>query len=103
MIYDNLLRPLVFSAWKDPEDAHEFAMKNLERIQRSRLMLGMMRLASTVKSKHLQRDLMGLRFPNPVGLAGGFDKNARCVRGFEALGFGFIEVGTVTWHPQPGN
>lgn len=103
MIYDKLLRPLVFSRWNDPEDAHEFVMHNLERLQRRPALLGIVRAVATVKSQRLERNLMGLHFPNPIGLAGGFDKNARCIRGFDALGFGFIEVGTVTWHAQEGN
>lgn len=103
MIYNRLLRPLIFSLWNDPEDAHDTIMHNLERIQRSRLMLGALSAMATVKAPALAREVMGLKFPNPVGLAGGFDKNGRCFRAFEALGFGFVEVGTVTWHPQPGN
>ena len=46
---------------------------------------------------------MGIKFPNPVGLAAGLDKNGECIKAFEALGFGFVEVGTVTPRPQPGN
>ncbi|QDP01168.1 quinone-dependent dihydroorotate dehydrogenase [Thalassotalea sp. PS06] len=48
-------------------------------------------------------NVMGIDFPNPVGLAAGLDKNGECIRGFSALGFGFVEVGTVTPRPQPGN
>ena len=48
-------------------------------------------------------EVMGIKFPNPVGLAAGLDKNGDCIKAFEALGFGFIEVGTVTPRPQPGN
>lgn len=103
MIYEKLLRPILFSTWADPEDAHAFAMKSLERMSRSRLLSGAAAALCTVKNPALERDLMGLHFRNPVGLAGGFDKNAHAIRGFEALGFGFIEIGTVTWHPQPGN
>ena len=46
---------------------------------------------------------MGIKFPNPVGLAAGLDKNGECIKAFEAMGFGFVEVGTVTPRPQPGN
>src|SRR2546430_12980408 len=48
-------------------------------------------------------EIFGLRFPNPVGLAAGMDKHAAAVPAWEALGFGFSELGGVTWHPQPGN
>ncbi len=51
----------------------------------------------------LAREVCGVRFPNPLGLAAGFDKDAECVPAWGALGFGFVEVGTVTQHPQPGN
>src|SRR5688500_2338313 len=47
--------------------------------------------------------VFGIEFPNPVGLAAGMDKNGIALRAWPALGFGFVEVGTVTWHPQPGN
>lgn len=57
----------------------------------------------TVKDKRLQREVFGLTFPNPVGLAAGFDKNAEVYNELNAFGFGFIEVGTVTPLPQPGN
>jgi len=103
MIYEKLLRPLVFSVWSDPEDAHEYIMDNLQRVGRSRLLSGALSALCNVKSQSLRRKILGLDFRNPLGLGGGFDKNARAIRGFEALGFGFIEVGTVTWHPQPGN
>lgn len=56
-----------------------------------------------LKSSQLERHLHGLRFPNPVGLAAGFDKNGSHIRGLACLGFGFIEVGTVTPQPQAGN
>lgn len=103
MIYNPLLRSLIFRLWKDPEDAHESVMERLEAVQSRPAVLSALAMLGQAKDARLRRELMGLSFPNPVGLAGGFDKNARAVRGFEALGFGFIEIGTVTWHPQPGN
>ncbi|MBX3311945.1 MAG: quinone-dependent dihydroorotate dehydrogenase [Microbacteriaceae bacterium] len=54
-------------------------------------------------NKVLAKEVMGIKFPSPVGIAAGFDKNATMVRGLSALGFGFIEIGTVTAHAQPGN
>jgi dihydroorotate dehydrogenase len=73
----------------------------LERVSRSRAWCG---LASALYGAHeLPIDLWGLKFPNPVGLAAGMDKHAAAVPAWEALGFGFSELGGVTWHAQPGN
>jgi dihydroorotate dehydrogenase len=88
-------RPALFSL--DPETAHHFALNALQRVHR----LGLSRcLASTVTSPV---DVMGLKFTNPVGLAAGLDKNGEYIDALAAMGFGFIEVGTVTPRPQPGN
>src|SRR5207253_1958251 len=51
----------------------------------------------------LEQEFFGVKFPNPLGLAAGFDKNARAVNHWHRLGFGFAEMGTITWHAQPGN
>ena len=100
MLYRTLLRPLLFRL--PPETAHEAALGAL------RLGLGSAaarRLAarrfSAAPFGPLER--FGLSFPNPVGLAAGFDKNGVVARELSALGFGFVEVGTVTHRPQPGN
>jgi dihydroorotate dehydrogenase len=95
--YELLVRPLLFRL--DPERAHELA-------------IGALHLASPAIGRlarppdgggRLSQELMGLRFANPIGLAAGFDKRARAVPAWPALGFGFAEVGTITAHPQPGN
>ncbi len=86
-----------------PESAHEFVLARLERWGRSqygRALLGRMVGGSVPEAP---RRVMGLRFPNPVGLAAGMDKDARAVLAWSVLGFGFVEVGTVTPRPQPGN
>ena len=57
----------------------------------------------SIKSKSLEREVFGIKFPNPVGLAAGFDKNAELFNELSNFGFGFIEIGTVTPKPQPGN
>ncbi|WP_240810439.1 quinone-dependent dihydroorotate dehydrogenase [Formicincola oecophyllae] len=77
-----------------PEDAHEVAMRTLQS-----------GLAGWARPDDpaLACDVMGMRCPNPVGLAAGFDKDGRAIRGLARLGFGFIEAGTVTLHPQKGN
>merc|ERR1719232_2135190 len=77
----------------DPELAHELTLKGLEY-----------KLAPEQKQKiNLSVNLFGLKFPSCVGLAAGFDKDATAVEALLRLGFGFVEVGTVTPRPQPGN
>ncbi|MGZ5002234.1 MAG: quinone-dependent dihydroorotate dehydrogenase [Chthoniobacterales bacterium] len=89
--YERLVRPLLFSL--DPETAHHFAISCL------RLFPG---LIPKISAQH-PTSVFGLNFPNPVGLAAGFDKNGVALPAWEALGFGFVEIGTVTALPQPGN
>ncbi len=89
-------RPFLFNM--DPESAHELTLNNLERIQHTPLMC----LASQPRVSD-PVTLAGLPFPNRVGLAAGLDKNARCIDAWGAMGFGFVEVGTVTPLGQPGN
>jgi dihydroorotate dehydrogenase len=91
-----LFRPLLFAA--DPELAHAVALKGLDAAAR----LGIAQLAAP-RVASTPVDVMGLRFPNRVGLAAGLDKNAEHLAGLAALGFGFLEAGTVTPRPQPGN
>src|SRR5574343_1404194 len=82
----------------DAEEAHEFTLANLARTQNTLLDRAYRQpfVANPVT-------LAGLKFPNRVGLAAGLDKNARCIDGLGAMGFGFVEVGTVTPKAQPGN
>lgn len=96
-LYRRAVRPALFKV--DPERAHEGAVWTAERIA------AVARTAPWVPAapSELAREVMGLRFPNPVGLAAGFDKSARAVAAWGALGFGFAEIGTVTARPQPGN
>lgn len=91
-----LTRPLLFGL--DPEQAHDLTLDTLARIQHTPLMCAIRqtRIDDPVT-------VAGLRFPNRIGLAAGLDKNGRCIDGFGALGFGFVEVGTVTPLAQPGN
>ncbi|SFU32882.1 dihydroorotate oxidase A [Polaromonas sp. YR568] len=91
-----LARPFLFGL--DPETAHELTMTSLARTQGTPLSLAY--LSSRVSDPV---ELAGLTFPNRVGLAAGLDKNARCIDGLAAMGFGFVEVGTVTPKGQPGN
>jgi dihydroorotate dehydrogenase len=82
----------------DPEVAHELTMTSLARVQGTPLTW-----AYRVTTVDDPIELAGLTFPNRVGLAAGLDKNARCIDGLAAMGFGFVEVGTVTPKAQPGN
>lgn len=98
MIFYDALRSLLFAL--DPETAHDLALKVLRRTANSSLgALG----GFAAPRLSAPRRVMGLDFPNPVGLAAGLDKNGECIRAWHALGFGFIEIGTVTPRPQPGN
>ena len=90
-----LARPLLFAL--DPETAHELTIQGLARAG------GLLRLATPAPVPCAPRTVMGIQFPNPLGLAAGLDKNGEAIDGLAALGFGFIEVGTVTPRPQPGN
>jgi dihydroorotate dehydrogenase len=94
MVYRSLVRPILFRL--PPETAHELALHSLSLLP-SRL------LAQRVDDPALAIERFGLTFPNPVGLAAGFDKNGVALQPLAALGFGFIEAGTVTYHAQPGN
>ena len=91
-----LARPFLFGL--DPETAHDLTLKSIARMQNTPLQCvwQQARVNDPVK-------LAGLTFPNRIGLAAGLDKNGRCIDGFGAMGFGFIEVGTVTPKGQPGN
>jgi dihydroorotate dehydrogenase len=90
-----LARPLLFTL--DPEAAHNLTLPALRRAAS----LGLTRLCSRPAAD--PRTVMGIRFPNPVGLAAGLDKDGAYIDGLAALGFGFLEVGTVTPRAQPGN
>ncbi len=90
-----LIRPLLFSL--DPERAHSVSMTGLELAHKT----GLSHLLYPSVSKPVE--LMGLNFPNRVGLAAGLDKNGDHIDALGSLGFGFIEIGTVTPRPQPGN
>ncbi|MGQ5487800.1 quinone-dependent dihydroorotate dehydrogenase [Thauera sp. ZXT1-4] len=92
MLYE-LARPLLFSL--DPESAHNFTLQSLH-LAGKLLPAGQPQAADPV-------EVMGLQFPNRIGLAAGLDKNGEALDGLARLGFGFIEIGTITPRPQPGN
>ena len=94
MVYRSLVRPLLFRL--PAETAHELALHSLSFVPPGLI-------AKRINHPELIIKRFGLTFPNPIGLAAGFDKNGVALRPLAALGFGFIEAGTVTHHPQPGN
>lgn len=100
MLYRSVLRPVLFRL--PPESAHEMALHTLSLALSSEwARSAVARRFNRAPFGELRR--FGLSFKNPVGLAAGFDKNGTAAQGLAALGFGFIEVGTVTHLPQPGN
>ena len=95
------LKPLLFRL--DPETAHHLVAGALKVGQRFPSLLKALAGAEPVEDERLEQQIFGRTFPNPVGLAAGFDKNGELVRAMGLLGFGYTEVGTVTPRPQPGN
>lgn len=98
MVYRSLVRPLLFSL--PPETAHELALHSLSLLPTS---IVHKFAAGDEAASSLKVTRFGCSFKNPIGLAAGFDKNGIALQGLAALGFGFIEAGTVTLHAQPGN
>ena len=94
-LYKEIVRPLLFLA--DPEAVHHFAMSALQTAG------PLLAHFTPAHDPRLARTVFGVTFPNPVGLAAGFDKNAVALPAWAALGFGFAEVGTITARAQPGN
>lgn len=88
---------------KPAEEAHHFTTKNLKRAFKLPFVKSIFSSIYSVSDPRLAREVFGIKFKNPVGLAAGFDKNAEYIHEFSALGFGFIEIGTVTPKSQPGN
>ncbi len=101
MIYKRLIRPILFLF--PAETVHHMVMWLLRIAQWLPGMLPVLRLIYGVTNKSLEKEIAGIRFPNPVGLAAGLDKDAVAFEAFGALGFGFVEIGTVTPKPQVGN
>jgi dihydroorotate dehydrogenase len=100
-LYRTLVRPALFRL--DPETAHERALAAARAAGASRFARAALEQCCAARDPRLQSTLLGLTFPNPVGLAAGFDKNAVGLAAWPALGFGFVEIGTVTARAQPGN
>jgi dihydroorotate dehydrogenase len=100
-VYTGLARRALFRIGDgDAEAAHEWTLRRLAALSRRPALLTALRRRYAVEAP---RTVFGIRFPNPVGVAAGLDKNGVALPAWPALGFGFVEVGTVTRHPQPGN
>lgn len=100
-MYKRIIRPLLFNI--DAEIIHYRVFKWLKTCSKIPGIKGLLGLVFEIKHPKLQRQLLGLNFENPVGLAAGFDKDAKLIDELSTLGFGFIEIGTLTPQPQPGN
>ncbi|MCS6969127.1 MAG: quinone-dependent dihydroorotate dehydrogenase [Cytophagales bacterium] len=101
VFYRYFIRPLLFLL--EAEKAHELTFRLIRILFSLPLVKNLVRFLLVPRRKELQKQLMGLTFPNPVGLAAGLDKNARLIDELACFGFGFIEIGTVTPQPQSGN
>jgi dihydroorotate dehydrogenase len=100
-MYKALIRPILFCF--DPEKVHHFTFSLIRNVSKIPGVKGLFRSLYVIEDKRLERKLFGLKFKNPVGLAAGFDKDAKLYNELSNFGFGFIEIGTITPKPQEGN
>jgi dihydroorotate dehydrogenase len=100
-MYKLLIRPILF--WFDPEEVHYFSFSFIKFISKIPFVPSIVKSIYEVKDSRLEREVFGLKFKNPVGLAAGFDKNAVLYKELSNFGFGFIEIGTLTPVGQEGN
>ena len=100
-MYKFLIRPILFAF--DPEKVHYFTFSLIRNLSKLPGVKWLFRRLYVVNDKRLERELFGLTFKNPVGLAAGFDKDAKLFNELSNFGFGFIEIGTITPKPQEGN
>jgi dihydroorotate dehydrogenase len=101
MFYRTLVRPWLFQA--DPEAAHECVLKFAGLLGGHRIARDALETLYLIDDRRLRQTVFGLKFPNPVGLGAGYDKNGLGLNFWPSLGFGFVEIGSVTARPQPGN
>ncbi|NCP05014.1 MAG: quinone-dependent dihydroorotate dehydrogenase [Flavobacteriales bacterium] len=100
-MYKSIIRPVLF--WFDPEQVHHFTFSLIRFINKIPLVPKLLKTMYVLEDRRLERNVFGLTFKNPVGLAAGFDKNAVLFNELANFGFGFIEIGTVTPKGQTGN
>lgn len=103
MLYKHLIRPWLFAKFEDPEEAHEYVLSLLETAQAVPGGLKLLHSLFGIEDQRLETRVGHVTFPNPIGLAAGFDKDARVVEALSAMGFGFITTGTFTPRPQLGH
>ncbi len=97
----SFLKPWLFKF--DPEHVHDLTMSGLAFTSHHPGLLRLLKLTCHINDQRLETQVFGLTFPNPIGLAAGMDKNARAIPSWAAMGFGFIEIGSITAQAQPGN
>ncbi|HSJ67795.1 MAG TPA: quinone-dependent dihydroorotate dehydrogenase [Anditalea sp.] len=100
-MYKSVIKPILFR--KNPEDAHHFTFSMIKKVFNLPLANKVVDKLYAYEDKSLEREVFGLKFKNPLGLAAGFDKDAKIIDEMGMLGFGFIEIGTLTPKPQEGN
>lgn len=100
-MYKSILRPILFTY--DPEKVHHFTFSLIKFMHAIPGMSSIIKSNFQINDKRLEREVFGLKFKNPVGLAAGLDKDAKIYNELDAFGFGFIEIGTITPKPQDGN
>lgn len=100
-MYKSIIRPILFSF--DAEKVHHFSFKSIKFMFKLPFVKSIFKSLYSVDDSRLEREVFGLKFKNPVGIAAGFDKDARIIDELSCMGFGFIEIGTLTPVGQPGN
>src|SRR5690606_5952671 len=100
-MYKLLIRPVLFLF--DPEKVHYFTFVLIRFLNKIPVISSLIKPIYVINDKRLEKEVFGLKFKNPVGLADGFDKDAKLFNELANFGFGFIEIGTLTPKPQPGN
>ena len=100
-MYKQFIRPLLFKY--DPEEVHYFTFSMIQKLSKIPGFTLLFKSLYEVKDMRLEREVFGLKFKNPVGLAAGFDKDAKLYKELSNFGFGFIEIGTLTPKGQEGN
>ena len=100
-MYKQIIRPILFLF--DAERVHHFSFASIRLVHKIPFVGALIRRFYVVNVPKLERHVFGIRFPNPIGLAAGFDKDAKLYKELSNFGFGFIEIGTLTPKPQAGN
>jgi len=100
-LYSNIVRPILFKI--NPDHLHEAVVSLGSLFGKSPLLRGLLKLFYNYENPMLKTEVFGIKFKNPIGIAGGFDKNAKLIQILPSIGFGFVEVGSVTARPYKGN